>query len=51
LAATNPLLVAAAAPQAHTLMQQCDILDRDKPHMTTEYVDDLYRYYKDLEVG
>jgi hypothetical protein len=48
--ATNPLIFAGAAPHTHTLVQQCDLLDSDKPHMVTEYVDDLYQYYKDLEV-
>lgn len=54
---TNPLLSGAAAEAAphmelaaaHVMVPQCDILDRDKPHMVTEYSHDMYQYYKSLE--
>jgi len=55
-AAPNPLHGAAEIP-AHldmpvenVLVLDCDIRDREKPHMVTEYMDEIYKYLKKTEV-
>jgi len=32
------------------LVFDCDKADRGKPHMPTDYVGDIYKYYNDMEV-
>jgi cyclin B len=34
----------------HVLVFSCDKADVAKPHMVTDYVDEIYKYYKDMEV-
>jgi hypothetical protein len=29
---------------------ECDIVDKNSPHMATEYINDLYGYHKEIEV-
>jgi hypothetical protein len=31
-------------------VRSCDREDGDKPHMATEYVDDIYKRHKEIEV-
>ncbi len=53
-AAESPeVATSAAIVVAHAVAEplyECDVQDRDKPQMATEYIDDLYRYFKDAEV-
>jgi len=36
-------------PAEHLLVYPCDVADREKPHMVTDYIDELYKYYKETE--
>jgi len=38
-------------PELAPAMLQCDVQDKDDPLMVTDYIDDLYEYYKRAEVS